>query len=809
MRRLSLLGLLILTLSPLCLRATEARVIQNIDFDWYFYPADIQGCEMDNSRFLSWRKVDVPHDYSIEGTYDQKNGRENGFLPGGGVVWYKKELEWNPLWEGKKVFIEFDGAYMNSTVWLNGYKLGFYPNGYLGFSYDLTPYLVKGTNVLSVRLDNSRLPSARWYSGIGIYRHVNLVTTDPVHIARFGTCIRAEEVSNEFAKICVETEVNSSEACEVPIKLISVIRDSRSREVGRSQRNGQISCYQSMLFDTICVENPRLWSPDTPECYYMESFVEKEGKIVDNYTTRFGIRRLEYIPEKGFRLNGIPTKMKGVCLHQNMGAVGTALTEDIWHKRLIQLKEMGCNAIRTSHYPYAPEFYAMCDTLGFMVIDEPWDGWFHWYGCHKVPYDYSNDFLDWWEKDLPDFIKRDRNCPSVVMWSLGNEVWGYDRHMYLQYKMNKIFHDMDTTRPTTQDYCTDLYIDIAGFNANGECNGDISDFHKKQPLKLAVGTEIPHTRQTRGVYRTIGTRKPWDKDEVLNKHDAARVFPLTSFTKEEVFTEIDSRYASSYDNQTRRISVREQWKQTRDNDFFIGQFVWTGFDYLGESWGWPGRTNNYGIIDLAGFEKDHYYLYQSLWSDEPMVHVLPHWTHQGKEGVEIPVVVYTNGDAAELFYNGKSLGRKDMHRDSLQIVWNVPYRPGTIKAVAYKDGRVIASCSHKTAGKAYSLKLTADRKTMKSNRKDIVFVTVDVIDKKGNFVPYANVNVDFEVKGDYKLIGVENGDVLDIAPHKVLHRKTFNGKALLILQATDKAGRLRIQANSPGLKSSSIEINVI
>lgn len=228
---------------------------------------------------------------------------------------------------------------------------------------------------------------------------------------------------------------------------------------------------------------------------------------------------------------------------------------------------MGCNAIRTSHYPYAPEFYAMCDTLGFMVIDEPWDGWFHWYGCHKVPYDYSNDFLDWWEKDLPDFIKRDRNCPSVVMWSLGNEVWGYDRHMYLQYKMNKIFHDMDPTRPTTQAYCTDLYIDIAGFNANGECKGDISDFHKKQPLKLAVGTEIPHTRQTRGVYRTIGTRKPWDKDEVLNEHDAARVFPLTSFTTEEVFDGIDTRYASSYDNQTRRISVREQWKQTRDNDF--------------------------------------------------------------------------------------------------------------------------------------------------------------------------------------------------------------------------------------------------
>lgn len=786
-----------------------AREVINIDLDWYFNPINTGGEENDNAGYLSWRKVDLPHDYSIEGNYSKEHRRENGFLPGGDIVWYKKELQWNPSWEGKKVCIEFDGAYMNSTVWLNGHKLGYYPNGYFGFTYDLTPYLNKGKNVLSVRLDNTLLPSARWYAGIGIYRHVNLVVTDHTHIPRFGTYVRAEDISEQQAKLCIETEVCTPDVARTPVNLTSIIRNEKGEEVGRGLRKCVVSCGKSTLYDTIYVTRPQLWSPEKPTCYYMENIVEKDGKQVDSQTTRFGIRKLEFLIDEGFKLNGVPTKMKGVCLHQNMGAVGTALTEEMWHKRLVQLKEMGCNAIRTSHYPYAPEFYAMCDTLGFMVLDEPWDGWFNWYGCHKATYDYSYYFLDWWEQDLTDFIKRDRNHPSVVMWSLGNEVWGFERHMYLQYKMNKMFHDLSPDRLTTQAYCTKLYIDIAGFNANGECKEDIARFHKEQPKKLALGTEIPHTRQTRGVYKTIGARKPWDQPENLNADEQKRVFPLTSFTEKEVFTDsIDTRYASSYDNQTRRISNREQWKQTRDNDFFIGQFMWTGADYLGESWGWPGRTNNFGIIDLAGFEKDHYYLYQSLWSDKPMIHLLPHWTHPGKEGVEIPMVAYTNGDEAELFFNGKSLGRQHMNRDSLQIVWMVPYRPGTLKAVAYKNGKKIAETMTKTAGKAHHIKLTADRKTMKANRKDVVYLTVDIMDKAGTFVPNANVDIRFDVQGSYKLIGVENGDILDTAPHKVLERKTFYGKALLILQATDRKGILKIQAHSPGLKSAKTSITV-
>ena len=499
--------------------------------------------------------------------------------------------------------------------------------------------------------------------------------------------------------------------------------------------------------------------------------------------------------------------MKGVCLHQNMGAAGSALTDDMWHRRLVQLKEMGCNAIRTSHYAYAPEFYRMCDEMGFMVVDEPWDGWFHWYGCHKAQYDYTIYFLDWWEQDLAEFIKRDRNHPSVVIWCIGNEVWGWERHHYLQWKIVDTFHKMDPTRPTVQAHTQKLYPDLAGFNADGENIGDIEKFRKEQPGKAAVGTEIPHNRQTRGVYRSVGSYNSWDKPDNFSPEEKAKLFPVESYTEEEVFPEFDSHYASSYDNQPRRVTHRKQWQRTRDFDFMIGEFLWTGFDYLGESWGWPGRTNNFGIIDLAGFPKDSYYLYQSMWSDKPMVHILPHWTWPGKEGVEIPVVVYTNGDDAELFYNGRSLGRKTIDRqEEMQAVWLVPYKAGTVTAVAYKDGREIARTSHRTASKPAAVKLSADRKTISTDKREVVYITADITDARGNFVPYADNHLTFEVTGPYKLIGVENGDIIDLSPHKVLDRKAFMGKALLILQATGEKGVLRVKAKSPALKSNTVTV---
>lgn len=785
--------------------AAEPRTTDNIDFDWYFHPGDMTDGQNDSVNYKTWRLLDVPHDWSIECEYSEKNRRENGFLPSG-ICWYKKEIDWNNYWNGKLVNIEFDGIFVNSTVWLNGKEIGHRPNGYQGINYDLTPYLKKGKNILSVRVDNSRLPSSRWYQGTGIYRHVYLNTTDSIHVARYGTFVSTPEVTKDNATVAVETEIRNETDWPVNVKVLSVITDANGSEVARGERRGRINCTKGTLNDTLSIIHPSLWSPDTPYVYTLNTIVEHDGKVVDRYQTTFGVRKLEFGSDFGFKLNGKPTKLKGVCLHQNMGAAGSAFHDEIWLKRLRQMKEMGCNAVRTSHYPYSPEFYNICDTLGLMVVDEPWDGWFDWDGCHKAACDYTNVFLEWWERDLAEFIKRDRNHPSVVMWSLGNEVWGFERHMYLQWKMNDTFHKLDPTRPTTQAYALEKHIDIAGFNANGERIGDLEAFHKKQPEKLAVGTEIPHTRQTRGVYRSVGAYNSFNGPDNVSEETRKGMFPVTSFTAEEIFPEYNAYYASSYDNQPRQISNREQWKQTRDNDWFIGQFLWTGIDYIGESWGWPTRTNNFGIVDLAGFPKDTYYLYQSLWSDKPMIHLLPHWTWPGKEGVEIPMVAYTNGDEAELFLNGKSLGRQPMHPDSLQIVWMVPYKVGTLTAVAYRNGKEIARTQETTAGKPARIRLTPDRDSMHANRRDVLYVTADIIDAKGNFVPYADNKITFEVTGPYRLIGVENGDILDMNPHKVMHRNAFMGKALLMLQSTDEPGLLRISAKSPGLKSSAVSV---
>ena len=388
---------------------------------------------------------------------------------------------------------------------------------------------------------------------------------------------------------------------------------------------------------------------------------------------------------------------------------------------------------------------------------------------------------------------------------MGNEVWGYGEHKYLQKMINDTFHRMDPYHPTTQAWATDYYLDIAGFNANGEGRFDLAAFHKKHPNKLAVGTEIPHTRQTRGVYRTKASFYAWDKNaqgQIVSESDLWNVYKIKDLTDKEVFNGVDMRYASSYDNQPRRISCRDQWKQTRDNDFFIGEFRWTGYDYLGESWDWPARTNNYGIIDLAGFPKDAYYLYQSLWTEAPMVHILPHWTHPGKEGIEIPVVAYTNCDEAELFLNGKSLGKKPMDKDELQIVWLVPYQAGELKAVAYRDGKAVAEKTVKTAGKPARIRLSVDRTSMQANNRDIVRVVADVVDAKGELVPYADNEISFNVSGPYRLLGVENGDILDMNYNKSTESKAFMGKTLLLLQATDTEGTIRVSADSPGLRSN-------
>ncbi len=796
--------------------AVEAspREVMELNRDWYFHLGDVAGGE--NADYSRWRLLDVPHDWSIEGEYDRNapGGDRIAWLPTG-TGWYKKEIEWRKEWDGKVLFLEFDGVFMNSTVYVNGVKVGYRPNGYLTFGYDITAVMHEGKNIISVKVDNTLQPAARWYTGSGIYRPVHLAVMSRVHVPQWGTHVVTHDVSSAKAGVKVETTVRNKSGSSVNAEILSVVTDASGREVSHGMVAGVFGQGDSVVNDELEIPAPAFWSPDSPSVYYLETKILVDGKIVDNYTTRFGVRTLEWSAGEGFLLNGEPTILKGVCMHQDASPAGAAVGHDILHRRLKILKEMGCNTIRTTHHPFSTEFYEMCDTMGFMVMDEPFDGWFKWKGSNKVPYDYGYYFLDWWEKDISDFIKRDRNWPCVIMWSCGNEVWGWEKHQYLQYKIVDWYHRLDSTRPVTQAWALGEYIDIAGFNANGEGVGDLERFHASNPAAVAVGTEIPHTRQTRGVYRTktsyngFDTPPNGDLNDVTSANDKKTLFPLPDLTEEEVFPEYDPRYASSYDNHTRKISCREEWKQVRDNAFYIGDFRWTGFDYLGESWGWPARTNNYGVIDLAGFPKDSYYLYQSFWLDRPMVHILPHWTWPGKEGKLIPVVAYTNAESAELFLNGKSLGRKRMDPNELQIVWRVPYRPGTLVVKAFDGDKEVASEKVSTAGKAYSVKLTADKRTVCADGSGVVHVVAEIIDRKGNPVPYADNEVTFQISGPCIPIGTENGDILDLRANSSLSRKAFMGKLLLMVKSGKTSGDMVVTADSPGLVKGRVKVKCV
>lgn len=788
--------------------AGQGRTLENLDMHWCFHLRDTAGAEAPSFDDASWRRLSLPHDFSIEQPYARTNPAQNGFLPGG-TGWYRRHLSWPGTAAGRHVFIRFDGVYMNSEVWINGHLLGKRPNGYLGFRYEVTPYLKKGDNVVAVRVDNSKVPSARWYTGSGIYRHVWLVSTGQVRVAYSGTFVKTPVVSPSRAEVTMETTVENLGAVAAQAEVSAALTDAAGKVLSRKQLSLRLEPGTSRLRQAFDLNSPHLWSPSAPYLYAVVSTVTVDGRVTDVYRTPLGVRTLRFDPDSGFVLNGVPMKFRGVCDHQDISPVGIAVPEDMLHRRLAMLRQMGCNAIRTSHNPRSPEFYNMCDTMGFLVMDEAFDGWDH----AKARWDYGNYWNPWWKRDLEDFIRRDRNHPSVVMWSQGNEVPGFQKELNVQKEIYDVFHQMDSSRPVTQAWALGTYLDVAGFNANGEERGALERFHRQYPSRPAIGTEIPHTRQTRGVYRSLSAYDSWDgPDKWQRGKDSARIartlFPLPDLSDTEVFKGYDARYASGYDNQTRKISVREEYKQVRRYGFYMGDFRWTGFDYLGESWGWPARTNNYGVIDLAGFPKDDYYLYQSLWTERPMVHLLPHWTHPGMEGTPIPVVVYTNADEVALYLNGKLLGRKPRDTANLQLLWQVPYQPGKILAVAYRSGREVARDSSVTAGAPAGIRLESTRSILHRGARQVAEIECDLVDASGNPVPDAADSVSFRLTGPYRLLGVENGDILDTASNKSLSRRTFMGKALLVVDAAGRDGDIRVRATAPGLRAGTITVKV-
>lgn len=837
MRRTSILLFFFLSmiLSGCVSDQTSLFLKEKFDFDWQFHPGDIEKGESPRLSTESWRTLDLPHDWSIEGEYSRVNGSDwqSGFLPAG-IGWYRKTFDWNPAWKGRLVNIFFEGVYLHSDVWINGHHLGHRPNGYIGFEYSLTKYLRKGKNVIAVRVDQSKPLTGRWYTGSGIYRHVWLEVENKIHIKGQGVSFTTPNIRGRRSEYEVSVAVrNEGPRDEITNVIVSLFND-RDLAVASSQQE-----ITSLAGSTIIVglkgriRNPRLWSPDSPYLYSLKTSIVRNGILIDEDEIKVGFRNLEFGSDFGFKLNGQVTKIKGVCDHHTAGSVGSAVPDDVLRYRLNLLKEMGCNAIRTSHNPFSPTFYELCDELGIMVMNEFLDGW----DVEKAADDYGLYFEDWWETDGTDFIERDRNHPSVILWSIGNEVKSPTREV--QKQLVDLFHSLDPTRPVTQGGIDPTrgmagdnlpsQLDLKGFNGDGEEIGVLEEFHENFPEVAVICTEVPHTYQTRGVYRSSTNWRRRDFPamwEVKNggKMGALenRVFPIPDLAPEEVFPEeitteyyqngtffpIENDapwsknlyYQSSYDNASVRSSARKAWQRTRDMDFIAGQFRWGSFDYLGESNDWPSRFANFGVIDICGFPKDHFYLYKSMWTKAPMVHVLPHWNHQGKEGIKIPVVVYTNCDEVELFLNDKSLGSQKYQDE--QLVWMVPYKPGTIKAVSKTNGVVVAADSAITAGVASKIGMTPDRGAILANRTDVVHLAVEITDEDGVFCPMADNVVSFDVSGPARIIGIDNGDPLDLSSYKTNVRRAFRGKIMLLLQATDEPGLITVTATSDNMISS-------
>ena len=798
-----------------CTPAAWGADSRGIDFNagWKFQLGDT----IDDAN---WRDLCLPHDWAIEGDFSDANpsGPGGGALPGG-TGWYSKSFSVDGSMKGKRMFVDFDGVYMNASVYINGHLLGTRPYGYASFSYDMTRYLSKdGNNKLLVKVDNSEQPNSRWYSGCGIYRNVWLRTVNETHIAKDGIFVTTGDGCLE-----IETRINGK-IKNLVLKHQVIDPDGNAVADGSSKLRGGIDR------QTINVGSPQLWDVNAPKLYTVVSSLvnSKTGDVVDVYVTKTGFRSFEFDAVKGFSLNGRQMKINGVCLHHDAGALGAVVNTAAIRRQLAMLKEMGCNAIRCTHNPPAPELLDLCDSMGFLVMDESFDMW----RKRKSAHDYARYFDRWHERDLDDLVLRDRNHPSVIIWSLGNEVleqWSdagadtlslAEANLILNFghSRDQLAHDdaemsvnslltrkladrvraLDPTRPVTAgcnepDPGNHLFrsgaLDIIGFNYHNEWISGVPANFPGKPFNI---TESNSALMTRGYYRMPADTmfvwpQRWDK-------------PFFDSTLS----------CSSYDNchvpwgNTHEASL----KIVRDNDFVTGQFVWTGFDYLGEPtpYGWPARSSYFGIIDLAGFPKDVYYLYQSEWQqDETVLHLLPHWNWRAGQQVDL-WAYYNNADEVELFINGKSCGISAKTPDRLHAAWKVYFTPGKLTAVSRRNGQEVARAEVCTAGIPHHIRLTPDRTEISADGKDLCYLTAEVVDVDGNLCPWATDNLTFGISGAAFNAGVDNGSPISHEPFKSNRRKAFYGKALLIAQSNGMAGDISVTASAPGLLPASIDL---
>lgn len=768
------------------------------------------------SASASWQKVRVPHDWAISGPFDrandlqtvaveqngeteksEKTGRTGG-LPFIGKGTYRTTFQ-IPDTASRCITLVFDGAMSNARVRVNGKEIAYWPYGYNSFCADASAAVVPGANEMVVELENFERAS-RWYPGAGLYRNVHIVDTDRLHLPVWGTCVTTPFVSSEKASVRLEMEIEGArtgENVDVTTEIIApdgkVVASSKAPYVAHGQKH----------FQNFLIARPDLWSPENPALYTARTTLAVKGGETDTYETRFGIRRLDYIPEEGFFLNGKPMKFKGVCNHHDLGPLGAAVNRSAIRHQIEMLKDMGANAIRTSHNMPAPELVELCDELGMMLMVEPFDDWSF---RPKSPNGYGAFFTDWAAKDVTNMVRHYRNNPSVVMWSIGNEVpsqWGPDGVSELT-MLQDLVKSLDPTRPVTcgmdqigavLDNGFAAALDIPGFNYKPQY---YEKAYSKLPQKMILGSESASTVSSRGVYH----------------------FPV-SFEKEHNAVLHPGNQSSSYDNETC------DWSNTPDIDLFmdeqpwvLGQFVWTGFDYLGEpspydTDAWPSHSSLFGIIDLASLPKDRFYLYRSQWNTgNPTLHLLPHWNWKGRENQITPVFVYTSYPKAELFINGKSQGMREKNDSTLQtryrLMWNETiYEPGELRVVAYDaDGNKAEEKVVRTAGKPHHLILSANRQSLRADGDDLAYITVQVADKDGNVVPTDSRKVKFTVSGAGSFEATANGDPTCLLPFQTPEMNLFSGAATAIVRSAANKGELRFKATAPGVKPAMLTLRV-
>ncbi len=792
--------------------AVSPSFVRRSSFDagWSFSKGDIPNAQSPLYTGGNWTPVDLPHDWGISGPFSESepSGSEGGYLPTG-IGWYRKSFRLPRSYMGRRILLQFDGVYQCSDVWINGQHLGSRPYGFTTFFYDLSAHLHFGDepNVVAVRVDNSHQPNLRWYSGSGIYRHTWLINTGPVYIEQWGNSITTPNITQESATIEVSTRVRNQLARPAPCKLNTTILDQGGASVQSGEAEATIPAGGELVFvQHIAVAQPRLWSPTTPTLYSVQQVLQQEGKEADATMTHFGIRSIEFDADKGFLLNGARVKLNGVCLHDDGGSVGVAVPKRIWERRFTLLKEMGCNAIRASHNPHAPEFLDLCDTMGFLVMAEAFDEWREPKG-QRPSYGYHRYFDEWSARDLTDMIARDRNHPSIVIWSAGNEVPDQDvpRGVETLGGLMGILHTQDPTRLVT----------VACDQIVAEPRGALPQFLAE--LDVVGYNYVGRWRDRREKFYSVD-RHAFPKRRFIGTENGA----MPSFYPDESTSPHNGMPASN-----ERIEVEQLQRFTQVYDYVSGDFMWTGVDYLGEA-RWPFKSSRSGVIDTCGFPKDGYYFYQSIWTKTPILHLSPHWNWAGKEGEIIPVICFTNCDTVELFLNGKSLGvqgymfpemgmeERWAHfpaRDhvlqttgDLHLAWYVPYQPGTLRAVGTKDGKVVLTVDQVTTGSPTAVRLSADRTRIDTIWDDLCHVTVEIIDQQGRVVPTADNEVVFELSGPGRILGLDNGQAESHESYQGNRRRAFAGRALALVQSTGREGEIQLSASASSLKGASVTI---